>query len=75
MFKGGIPENAELLLGVTWMAIIERKKLSMGNGKIWMVLCKGEGGEVEMETGNSCCGWNCQIGLGGREEEVMGDVG
>ena len=49
MFKGGIPENAELLLGVTRVAMI-KTTLSKGNGKIWTVLCQGEGGEVEMET-------------------------
>ena len=48
MFKGGIPENAELLLGVTRMAMI--KVLSKGKGNIWTVLCQGERGEVEMET-------------------------
>ena len=53
MFKGGIPENAELLLDVTRMAMILKNMLSKhakGNGQSVTLLCQGEGGEVEMET-------------------------
>ena len=47
MFKGGIPEKAELLLEVTRMAMI--KNIFQGERQNWTVLCQGEGGKVEME--------------------------
>ena len=68
MFKGGIPEKAELLLEVTRMAMI--KIFSKGNGKIWTVLCQGEGGKVEMENLKLVQ----RMELPGRPRRKMGDV-